>query len=169
MKILKILSIDASSTCTGYTKYELNTQTNSIKHILTSSIKASNKNIYIRYDIIHKEFIKYGLYTWPDVVVFENYAFNGNKVTQLAELNGVLKYNFTLNNVLIQTVAPTTIKAKVSGSGRSNKPEVRKALNNLDLFKDYKFNNNDESDSAAVGYTYIIKVLEESNNAKLNN
>ena len=46
MSILKILSIDASSTCTGYTKYTLNTDNKVIKHLLTDSIIAKEKNIY---------------------------------------------------------------------------------------------------------------------------
>ena len=94
-------------------------------------------------------------------VVFENYAFNGNRVTQLAELNGVLKYNFTLENKVIELVAPATIKLKVTGHGRGSKDNVRKSIINLDLFKGIKFKNNDESDSAAVGYTYIMKLLDE--------
>lgn len=106
--------------------------------------------------------VKDKLYSWPDVVVFENYAFNGNRVTQLAELNGVLKYNFTLEkNKVIELVAPATIKLKVTGHGRGSKDNVRKSIINLDLFKDIKFKNNDESDSAAVGYTYIMKLLDE--------
>ena len=93
MSILKILSIDASSTCTGYTKYTLNTDNKVIKHLSTDSITAKEKNIYQRFNTIHNSMLKDKLYSWPDVVVFENYAFNGNRVTQLAELNGVLKYN----------------------------------------------------------------------------
>ncbi len=161
MSILKILSIDASSTCTGYTKYTLNTDNKVIKHLSTDSITAKEKNIYQRFNTIHNSMLKDKLYSWPDVVVFENYAFNGNRVTQLAELNGVLKYNFTLENKVIELVAPATIKLKVTGHGRGSKDNVRKSIINLDLFKGIKFKNNDESDSAAVGYTYIMKLLDE--------
>ena len=66
-----------------------------------------------------------------------------------------------LENKVIELVAPATIKLKVTGHGRGSKDNVRKSIINLDLFKDIKFKNNDESDSAAVGYTYIMKLLDE--------
>ena len=110
---------------------------------------------------MHTSFVTQGLYEWPDEVVFENYAFNGNRVTQLAELNGLLKYNFTLNGTPISLLSPKTIKLKVSGSGNNSKDAVRKSLKNHDIFKETTFKNNDESDSAAIGFTYILKRLEE--------
>lgn len=110
---------------------------------------------------MHTSFVTQGLYEWPDEVVFENYAFNGNRVTQLAELNGLLKYNFTLNDTPISLLSPKTIKLKVSGSGNNSKDAVRKSLKNHDIFKETTFKNNDESDSAAIGFTYILKRLEE--------
>ena len=158
---LKILALDASSTCTGFSKFLYDETTKNYEFLGTSNIKATDKDIYKRFHTIHTSFVTQGLYEWPDQVVFENYAFNGNRVTQLAELNGLLKYNFTLNNTPISLLSPKTIKLKVSGSGNNSKDAVRKSLKNHDIFKETTFKNNDESDSAAIGFTYILKCLEE--------
>lgn len=158
---LKILALDASSTCTGFSKFIYDCTTKNYEYIGTNNIKATDKDIYKRFHTIHNSFVDQGLYEWPDEVIFENYAFNGNRVTQLAELNGLLKYNFSLNNIPINLLSPKTIKLKVSGSGNNSKDAVRKSLKEHEIFKDTKFKNNDESDSAAIGFTYILKRLEE--------
>lgn len=165
-KEISILSIDASTTCTGYTIYSYNPETLDFKHIKTDSIVAKDKGIYQRFNTIHKGFDDLGLYTSHDLAVFENYAFKGNRVTQMAELNGLLKYNFTLNKVPIEVVAISTIKKQITGYGRGSKDKVRSHLKNFDCFNNYRFKNNDESDSAAVGLTYILKDIELKDNVK---
>lgn len=161
-EIYKIISLDVSSTCTGYSTFELDLTSKTFKHIKTDSIKSSKKSLYDRFNFIDNYFINNKLYSSFDLVVFENYAFNGNRVTQLAELNGVIKYKYYLNNTSIEVIAPNSIKKYVTGSGKSKKDIVRQSLKDNSLFKDIKFKNNDESDSLAVGYAYILKKLEES-------
>ena len=156
--MIKLLSLDTSSTCTGYTKFTFKDST--YNHLLTSSIKTTSKNIYQRFDNIHNHFLNEDLYTWCDLVVFENYAFRGNRVSQLAELNGLLKYNFYLNEKDIEVIAPPTIKKVITGNGRANKDEVRKSIKSNKEFSKIKFKNDDESDSFAVGYSYILKQIE---------
>lgn len=158
----KIISLDVSSTCTGYSTFELDLTSKTFKHIKTDSIKSSKKSLYDRFNFIDNYFINNKLYSSFDLVVFENYAFNGNRVTQLAELNGVIKYKYYLNNTSIEVIAPNSIKKYVTGNGKSKKDIVRQSLKDNSLFKDIKFKNNDESDSLAVGYAYILKKLEES-------
>ena len=125
------------------------------------SISSSKKNIYSRFAVIHGKFLELDLYTDFDIVVFENYAFNGNRVTQLAELNGLLKYNYYLNGVPIEVIAPNTVKKIVTDNGHAKKDVVRKSIQKKEEFKNVKIKNNDESDSLAVGYAYIIKTLRE--------
>lgn len=158
---VKILALDASSTCTGFSKFIYDPTNKTYEHITTNSIKAKEKDIYKRFHTMHTSFITQELYSWPDEVVFENYAFNGNRVTQLAELNGLLKYNFSLNDIPMSLLSPKTIKLKISGSGNNSKDSVRKSLKNHDIFKEVDFKNHDESDSAAIGLTRILKLLED--------
>lgn len=161
MNELKIISLDASSSCTGYSQFILNFDTSSISHVKTASVKSSKKELYARILHIDKYFESENLYGWCDVAIFENYAFKGNRITQLAELNGILKYNFYINNKKIEVIAPNSIKKLVTGNGHAKKDVVKDFLLNLDLFKNLEFKNNDESDSLAVGYAYIIKTLKE--------
>jgi crossover junction endodeoxyribonuclease RuvC len=158
---VKIVSLDVSSTCTGYSSFSIDLINRSFEHIETGSISSSKKNIYSRFAVIHGKFLELDLYTDFDIVVFENYAFNGNRVTQLAELNGLLKYNYYLNGVPIEVIAPNTVKKIVTDNGHAKKDVVRKSIQEKEEFKNVKIKNNDESDSLAVGYAYIIKTLRE--------
>lgn len=160
---IKIISLDASSTCTAYSTFSVDLLNQSFDHITTGSISSSKKNIYARFEVIHNKFTELELYTNYDIVVFENYAFNGNRVSQLAELNGLLKYNYYLNNIPIEVVAPNTVKKFVTGHGHANKDKVRASILEKKEFLHLKIKNKDESDSLGVGYTYILKTIEESN------
>lgn len=154
-KKIKVLSLDISSTCTGYTKFLVDG--NTTKHIETSHIKPKGKDMYTRLIALDKAMKELELYTWPDICVIEGYAFAGSKLSHLAETNGVLKYNLTLNSVPFITVAPTTVKKQITGNGRAKKEEVRKILETLPIFKNIVFKNEDESDSAALGLGFILK------------
>jgi crossover junction endodeoxyribonuclease RuvC len=50
-------------------------------------------------------------------------------------------------------IAATTVKKTVTGSGKADKEQVKKAV--LKQWKDIEVNNDDESDSLAVGLTYF--------------
>lgn len=162
MMFKTFISLDVSTTCTGYSKYKIDSQNKKFKYMSTDSLKAKDKDIYKRFNTMHNQFIDLKLYTDCDFVVFESYAFNGNRVTQLAEMNGLLKYNYSLNNKPIEVIAPTSIKKWVTGSGRGPKDNVRKALLQREEFKHVKFKNNDESDSAAVGLAFILREFGET-------
>lgn len=164
--IKKILSLDMSSTCTGYSKFEYNLETKDFKLVEVSSIKPKGTSLYQRIENLHNTFNLKELYTWPDEVVFENYSFAGNRVSQLAELNGIIKFQYHLNTVPIEVIAPTTIKKQVTGSGRAKKDEVRKALAEVDELRTATPKNHDESDSMAVGYSYIKKLNEYTDGNK---
>jgi hypothetical protein len=60
----------------------------------------------------------------PDLVVLEDYAFAASgRITQLAENGGILKYmlyEFT-PDVILQVVAPTTMKKFATGKGTATK------------------------------------------------
>ena len=163
LKMFKtLISLDVSTTCTGYSKFKVDFDKKEYEYITTDSIKAKDKNIYTRFHTMQTSFETLKLYTGCDLVVFEDYAFNGNRVTQLAEMNGLLKYNYTLNDKPIMTIAPSTIKKWVTGQGRGSKDLVRKAIQEREEFAHIKFKNNDESDSVAVGLAFILKSFGET-------
>lgn len=155
-----VLSIDGSTSCTGLTVYEYEQETKTAKYLETISFKTSLKKTDITFSKIYRMsqgvtsildnlLIKYSII---DVAVFENYAFSGTAVTQLAELNGVLKNYLYSKSIPIQLVAPKAVKKIATGNGNADKELVKTSMES-------KFNtvfkNTDESDSAAVGFTYM--------------
>lgn len=160
MSLFKILSLDLSSTCTGYTKYEYDTVKDNIKVLQVDSIKPkSTLNFYQRLKVIDDKFKQEDLYQWPDFVAIESYAFGGKALTSLAELNGIIKYNFHINgDKPIEVIAPTSVKKLVTNNGKATKELVQETLLNLKEFKNITFKNLDESDSSAVGLALIYKI-----------
>lgn len=151
---MKLLSLDISSTCTGYTKLEVD---NGVRHIETSHIKPKGKDIYSRMVQIDAIMRERGLYSWADLCIVEGYAYGGKALAALAEMNGIIKFNLTLNEVPFDNIAPTTVKKQITGNGRAKKEEVREALSKFPIFEGYEFQNEDESDSAAVGLSYLMR------------
>lgn len=164
--MIRFLSIDGSTSCTGiaYFEYEPAAETPVICHNIFS-VKASPRKADIVFSKTSRMFSKIveQLEQFNNIefncVVFENYAFSGTAVTQLAELNGLLKNYFVLKNIPIITLAPKTVKKIVAGSGNSKKEGVRQAVQLLPFLTGKVLNNFDESDAVAVGYAYI-KILQ---------
>lgn len=152
---MKFLSLDISSTCTGYTKYEL--WEGELRHLETGSIRPKGVDMYTRLVNLNKTMEEMGFYTWPDYCIIEGFAFAGSKVVQMAEVNGVVKYNLTLNKVPFDTISPMTVKKQVTGYGRSKKEQVAEHLKRYTFLSDVTFKNEDESDSAAIGLAYLMK------------
>lgn len=157
---MKILSLDLSSTCTGYTKFDYNTDKKSFKVLEVNSIKPkSTLSFYERIEIIDNHFASEYLYTWPDVIVIESYAFGGKSLSSMAELNGIIKYHFHLNGHKdFIKIAPNSVKKIVTGKGSATKEEVQVSVSTRKEFKKIVFKNCDESDSSAVGLSYIEKL-----------
>lgn len=87
-----------------------------------------------------------------DVVVMERGFFRHNTATQqIYRVVGVVNCLLWKSEQLY--IAATTVKKEVTGSGRGDKIQVRKKIE--EIWKDIEINNEDESDSLAVGYTYF--------------
>jgi Holliday junction resolvasome RuvABC endonuclease subunit len=164
--MIKFLSVDGSTSCTGIAYFEYNpeVETPVICHNVFSVKSSPRKSDIVfsktarMFSKLIEQFEQFNDIQF-DCVVFENYAFNGTAVTQLAELNGLLKNYFVLKNVPIVTLAPKTVKKVVAGNGNSKKEVVRQAVELLPFLTGKVLNNFDESDAVAVGYAYI-KILQ---------
>ena len=64
--IKKILSLDMSSTCTGYSKFEYDLETKDFKLVEVSSIKPKGTSLYQRIENLHNTFNLKELYTCND-------------------------------------------------------------------------------------------------------
>lgn len=91
--------------------------------------------------------------------VFENYSYGSpGHLSDLGELNGLYKYYLTKHNKPFDTITPSEVKKIITGKGRAEKKEILESLPQF-LTTSVVFNNFDESDSAAVGIAYAIKMI----------
>ena len=84
----------------------------------------------------------------PELIVIEDYAFMGNgKITELAELGGVVKTSLFSLGYKFVTVAPSQVKKFACGKGNAKKDQVR-----LEVYKRWGFEapTNDEVDAYAL-------------------
>ena len=65
----------------------------------------------------------------PDAIIIEGYSFGsrGRCLTQLAELRGVLKYFFYINNIKWLEIAPKSLKKFTTGNGNADKEAMADA------------------------------------------
>jgi crossover junction endodeoxyribonuclease RuvC len=98
--------------------------------------------------------------------VFENYSYGSvGHLADLGELNGMFKKYISDNNKSFDVIAPSSVKKLVTGDGRASKETVRDVVMTKFINRNkIKFNNLDESDSAAIGVAYAIKMMEEVKN-----
>ena len=75
-------------------------------------------------------------------------------------MTGLFKYHIVNDmNLPFDTIAPSSVKKIITGSGRATKEEVRANLaNHLENFHDIEWSNFDESDATAIAIAYGIKM-----------
>ncbi len=98
--------------------------------------------------------------------VFENYSYGSiGHLADLGELNGMFKKYISDNDKSFDVIAPSSVKKLITDNGRASKELVRDQVKEKLVDGDkIKFNNLDESDSAAIGVAYAIKMLKEIEN-----
>lgn len=161
---MKVLGLDISSTCTGVSKLIWNEETDNIELVEVTHIKPKTTlNLYQRLKVIDEQMLERGFYDWADLIVIEGFAYAGTAVVQLAQVNGVVRYQLSLRDKEFCDIAPTSVKKLITGNGRAKKPEVRAYLKNIPLFEGVDFKNDDESDSAAIAYAHIKRQILEKN------
>ncbi len=94
----------------------------------------------------------------PTLIVKEMGFSKGHKSTQaLFKVAGVVDLlTHGKGFATIEEVAPLTVKAYVGGHGKASKEEVEKGLSKY-LVEVPEFQNDDESDSIAVGVAWLMK------------
>lgn len=94
-------------------------------------------------------------------VVIEGYAFLANgRITDLAELTGLIKEELVINRGLqLCIIPPASVKKMVTGKGNAKKEVVRERVYDYIHNQSVSFKNNDESDAVAVGIAYGLLML----------
>lgn len=121
----------------------------------TSAFQTSTKLSTERRIALIKEFVLSSLDGVKDVFI-EGYAFHGSSLAVLAELSGVIKNAMLTGGINFYTVAPTTVKKYITGSGKADKDVMR-----LAVYKRFgkEFKTTDECDAYAIadfGYNVLF-------------
>lgn len=157
--------IDPSISCTGIAVIEL---TDEGKFVLLDkkSIKPTPRSKEFERKLSSFEVFKWAtqnLQSFKDLsfFVFENYSYGSpGHLADLGEMTGLFKYHIANDmNLPFDTIAPSSVKKIITGSGRATKEEVRANLaNHLENFHDIEWSNFDESDATAIAIAYGIKM-----------
>ncbi len=143
-----LVSLDLSSTCTGYAKYingELNTH---------GTFDFSKSKPSVRPKNMKKSIINYLLLTKPQIVVVESHPNKRNIKEQkmLSELNGIIEGFCMLNYAEFVTQAPNTSNEIGRGAQK-----VNIIFDGIDVL------NNNEANAILIGYFRIKKFAKEEN------
>lgn len=127
-----ILGIDPGTATTGYGLIDINKNTFSvIEYGLIETDKIHNiqkrlSDIYKKLNIIVKQFK-------PDAISMEKifFATNAKTAISVGQAQGVMMLSAYKNKVELFEYAPGTIKKQISGSGRSDKKMMQKAVRKI--------------------------------------
>ncbi len=145
-----LFAFDISLKCSGLTIFDLIT----LKPVLVTSIKTNDKETHgLRLYKITQEVKKIINSYKPSIVVIERGFSRFNLSTQaIYKTHGVI--NCLLRDYEQIYYPPKTIKECIL-KGNSTKVQVRKRIE--EVYPDVVFENEDQSDSFAIGLTYLIK------------
>jgi Holliday junction resolvasome RuvABC endonuclease subunit len=171
---VKFCAVDPSISCTGLAILEERNEGEFIliekTSLITTKVKYKD-----RWDkkVAALELFNYWLTPRIEDIsffVFENYSYGSpGHLADLGELNGMFRLFIHHYDKPVDYMAPSSIKKFVTGSGKATKREVQADLSKYILnFEDIKFNNLDESDAAAVGVAYALKMRGIINESEKN-
>ena len=82
-----------------------------------------------RFDYLASEIVRESLWGWPKKVVMEHYSYaSTGRAFQIGENGGVLKNRFYTNGVIVEKVAPTSVKKYATGKGNADKQMMQDAF-----------------------------------------
>lgn len=99
---------------------------------------------------IETEFMKLIALYKPEKVILENYAFGarGRAVFNLGELGGLIRMVLYRAGIPYEEVSPTTVKKKMSGSGKADKKAMVEAVNR---YFNISITDDNQADALALG------------------
>lgn len=174
------LSIDPSVSNTGLSIMSMTDDNKFILHHKTSiSAKRSVVNDRTKFQ---KKYVLFELFVFYiqhvinvlkldiSFAVFEDYSYGSiGHLAHLGELNGMYKYELTRLGIPFDVIPPSSVKKIVGGSGRADKILVASKLKDFVINIDnFTFNNNDETDSVAVGIAYCLNMVNLINEPNKN-
>lgn len=138
----RVLGIDASLSSTGYA-YQVDGKLITGR-VTTDKLRGTHRLVYLR-----NQLERVIALSSPTLIVYEDYAMGarGNNMFHIGELGGVLKALIWEKGVDLLLVPPTTMKSVIAFSGRAEKTDIIKALQNRFGFS---VSQHDEADAAGL-------------------
>lgn len=161
-------AIDASISCTALSILRRSPDSDNMFELI-EKVSLSTKNVKFPNRWEKKLAMYYLFQKWLSTrvesisfFVFENYSYGSpGQLADLGELNGLYKKFISDHKKPMDVIAPTSVKKIITGNGRASKEEVATSvLEYLESPDSIKFNNLDESDSAAIGVSYAISMTQ---------
>jgi len=132
----------------------------------------------LRYSVIEAKTVNVCHAHGPfDIIVREHFTKGGSKRgTQIvfgswaAVDSGLLRFGYAISDK--DEITPSTVKATVGGRGGASKEEVEEGCRKyFNLPEDFVFRNDNESDAAAIAYTWLLQrgYIDEWHKARTKN
>ena len=173
-KNIYALGIDQGYANLGYAIVKYNVHTNTYKILKIGTIQTNSKyeiqfRIYTIYKELNKLIKKFNI----DLISCERLFYNNsisssgtktrNKSASIVKTNmvtGVIFLLSAMHNLKLRDFPPTTIKKQLTGSGKADKEEIIKVVDDLCLKQNIKLKTNHESDAIAIAMTAISSYIE---------
>jgi crossover junction endodeoxyribonuclease RuvC len=153
-----VLAMDLSLSSPAFAVIEKKPRSLRVLHL--SSIKTNAKKshgfrlfqIYNHLKEIYEEFEG----RIDDVVSEKGFSRHARTTQILYMVHGVARVLSFMKGHEVNELSPTTVKAKVGGSGRASKEQLADAVRGY-FTEELTFKNDDESDALGVGIAYLIE------------
>lgn len=155
-----VLALDLSLSQSGGCIFEENGNPISVFSVPTSAKLTTGERLKI---IADKLFEKKNSYNFTVVVLEAGFSRFSISTQQLFRCHGIANYVFY--DIEQIYYAPSSIKKIVGGSGRTEKKEIRRIVE--EKYSYLNISNEDESDAVSIGMAYFINKV-EGNDAKKN-
>lgn len=151
--MVKLLSLDPSSSKTGYAVAYYKESRLDITNTGIIDIKKKEKPLHHLYErlitIVEEE--------KPDKILLETpfYSINAQTLIKLGEVRGIILLVSQIQNIEVEEFTPAEVKICITGYGRSSKEEVLDMVNRI-----YNINidSYDIADAVALLHAFTMKV-----------
>ena len=163
-ELMLILGIDPGTATIGYGM--IKAKSNQFSLLDFGWIKTDKENrAEIRLDTIYKEMLSLLRAHEPDVLAIERLFFFRNQKTamRVSQAHGVIMLAAARKKTQVYEYAPAEIKRKISGNGRADKSEMKKAVRSMlpvRTPKKKKTHFDDVADALAVALCHAIQSTE---------
>ena len=152
-----VLAMDLSLSSPAFAVIKKTTGKPKVLHLSSVKTNAKKSHGYRLFQIYnHLKDIYEEFEGQIDFVASEKGFSRHARTTQILYMvHGVARVCSYMNGYEVEEMSPTTVKAKVGGSGKASKEQLADAVRGY-FTEELFFKNDDESDAVAVGLCFLI-------------